>query len=49
MPTCAPFIAQSITPSAREIDYEALNVQRNAPRWLKMLRKHGFIATPAAA
>ena len=33
----------------KEIDYEALNVQRNAPRWLKMLRKHGFIATPAAA
>ena len=29
--------------------YEALNVQRNALRWLKMLRKHGFIATPAAA
>jgi hypothetical protein len=26
-----------------------LNVQRNAPRWIKMLRKHGFIATPAAA
>lgn len=33
----------------REIDYEALNVQRNAPRWLKMLRKHGYIATPAVA
>lgn len=33
----------------KEVDYEALNVQRNAPRWLKMLRKHGFIVTPAAA
>lgn len=33
----------------RAVDYEALNVQRNAPRWIKMLRKHGFIATPAAA
>jgi transposase len=33
----------------KEVDYEALNVQRNAPRWLKMLRKHRFIATPAAA
>ena len=32
----------------KEVDYEALNVQRNAPRWIKMLRKHGFIATPAA-
>jgi transposase len=26
------------------VDYEALTVARNAPRWLKMLRKHGFIA-----
>ena len=33
----------------KEVYYEALNVQRNAPRWIKMLRKHGFIATPAAA
>lgn len=33
----------------KEVDYEALNVQRNAPRWIKMLRKHGFIATPAVA
>ena len=33
----------------KEVDYEALNVLRNAPRWLKMLRKHGFIAPPAAA
>ncbi|HNU11569.1 MAG TPA: IS110 family transposase [Rubrivivax sp.] len=33
----------------KEVDYEALNVARNAPRWIKMLRKHGFIATPAAA
>ena len=28
-------------------DFEALSVARNAPRWLKMLKKHGFI--PAAA
>lgn len=33
----------------RVVDYEALNVARNAPRWLKMLHKHGYIATPAAA
>ena len=33
----------------KSVDYEALNVARNAPRWIKMLRKHGFIATPAAA
>ena len=32
----------------RSADYEALSVARNAPRWIKMLRKHGFIATPAA-
>lgn len=31
----------------RVVDYEALSVQRNAPRWIKMLVKHGFI--PAAA
>jgi transposase len=29
----------------RNVDYEALVVQRNAPRWLKMLAKHGYIAT----
>lgn len=28
-------------------DFEALSVARNAPRWLKMLQKHGFI--PAVA
>ncbi len=32
----------------RAVDYEALTVQRNAPRWIKMLVKHGFI-TPATA
>jgi len=26
------------------VDYEALLVQRNAPRWIKMLAKHGFIS-----
>jgi len=26
------------------VDYEALSVKRNAPRWIKMLKKHGFIA-----
>jgi len=30
------------------VDYEALLVQRNAPRWMKMLVKHGFII-PASA
>jgi transposase len=29
------------------IDYEALSVARNAPRWMKMLTKHGFLPTPA--
>ena len=33
----------------RSVDYEALSVARNAPRWIKMLRKHGFVAEPAAA
>jgi transposase len=33
----------------RSVDYEALSVARNAPRWIKMLRKHGFMADSAAA
>lgn len=33
----------------RNVDYEALTVARNAPRWIKMLRKHGFISQPATA
>ena len=32
----------------KSVDYEALNVARNAPRWLKMLAKHGFLGSPAA-
>jgi transposase len=28
----------------RTVDYEALMVGRNAPRWLKMLAKHGYLA-----
>jgi hypothetical protein len=27
------------------VDYEAINVARNAPRWLRMLKKYGFINT----
>lgn len=27
----------------RSVDYEALSVAKNAPRWIKMLRKHGFL------
>lgn len=27
----------------RSVDYEALSVQKNAPRWLKMLKKYGFL------
>ena len=26
------------------VDYEAMSVARNAPRWIRMLRKHGYIA-----
>lgn len=33
----------------KTVDYEALSVARNAPRWIRMLRKHCFIATLAAA
>ena len=31
----------------KTVDYEALMVARNAPRWLQMLVKHGFV--PATA
>lgn len=31
----------------RSVDYEALVVQRNAPRWIKMLAKHGYLPTTA--
>jgi hypothetical protein len=27
-----------------EIDYEALVVAKNAPRWLKALKKYGYLA-----
>jgi len=33
----------------RSVDYEALSVARNAPRWIKMLRKHGFMTITATA
>lgn len=31
----------------RTVDYEVLVVQRNAPRWIKMLAKHGLLPTTA--
>ena len=31
------------------VDYEALSVQRNAPRWIKMLVKHGFMPATVTA
>ena len=27
----------------RTADYEALMVKRNAPRWIRMLRRYGYI------
>jgi hypothetical protein len=33
----------------RAVDYEALSVQKNAPRWLKMLKKHGFLPATETA
>jgi hypothetical protein len=47
--TVCAMLASGTDYQDKEVDHEALNVQRNAPRWLKMLRKHGFIATPAAS
>lgn len=31
----------------KTVDYEALMVARNVPRWMQMLVKHGFVPTPA--
>ena len=31
------------------VDHEVLSVQRNAPRWKKMLVKHGFMPTTTTA
>ncbi len=33
----------------RSVDYEALSVAKNAPRWIKMLRKHGHMPATALA
>ena len=33
----------------KSVDYEALSVARNAPRWIKMLHKHGYMSAPATA
>ncbi len=33
----------------KSVDYEALSVAKNAPRWIKMLTKHGLIPRPVAA
>ena len=33
----------------KTVDYEAMSVARNAPRWIRMLSKHGFIGQTAAA
>jgi len=30
----------------KSVDYEALMVARNAPRWLQMLVKHGYVPAP---
>jgi transposase len=33
----------------RSVDYERLSVSKSAPRWMKMLRKYGFITEPQTA
>ena len=33
----------------KTVDYEALSIARTAPRWIRMLNKHGFLGSPAAA
>ena len=31
------------------VDYEAMSVERNAPRWIRMLRKYGYIGAASGA
>jgi len=33
----------------RTADYDALLVKRNAPRWIRMRRRHGYIAPVSTA
>ena len=33
----------------RSVDYEELSVKKNAPRWIKMLKKHGFLPSDSTA
>lgn len=47
--TIYAMLAKATAYQDRTVDYEALNVARNAPRWIKMLRKHGFMPQPATA
>lgn len=47
--TIYAILASGVHYQDRSVDYESLTVARNAPRWIKMLRKHGFIASAAAA
>ena len=42
-------LSQGVHYQDRSVDYEAQNVARNAPRWIRMLKKHGFIAEHAHA
>ena len=32
-----------------DIDYKKLVVERNAPRWIRMLKQHGFLTKAQAA
>ena len=32
-----------------DVDYEQLVVERNAPRWIRMLKQHGFLDEAQAA
>ncbi len=46
--TIYAMLARGTPYQGRRIDYEALNVGKSAPCWIKVLREHGFIAEFAA-
>jgi transposase len=47
--TIYAMLATGVHYEDRSVDYEALSVAKNAPRWIKKLRQYGFIPEPTTA
>ena len=44
-----PYCAKTGRTPTPDIDYKKLVVERNAPRWIRMLKQHGFLTKAQAA